>query len=161
MTPSPDGGATYFITLCCTEKKPRFQTDRMAHLMADVLLHYRLQQKYLLHEFVVMPDHLHALVTPSETLERCVQFIKGGFSFRAKKELGFPGEIWQQRLHDRRVRDALEFNRFRQYIRENPVRRGLCDKPATFAWSSANGTFALDEVPQRLKPARIAASTRA
>jgi putative transposase len=139
----------------------------MADLMADVLLHYRSQQKYLLHEFVVMPNHVHALITPADTLERCIQLIKGGFSFRAKKQLAFTGEIWQQRFHDRRVRDSLEFNRFRQYIHENPVRRGLCDEPSAFPWSSANrlsanGKFALDEVPQRLKPLQFTATaTRA
>jgi REP element-mobilizing transposase RayT len=62
---------------------------------------YREQRKYLLHEFVVMPDHFHLLITPIETLERALQLIKGSFSFRAKKELGFVGEIWQKSFYDR------------------------------------------------------------
>jgi putative transposase len=155
MSSSARDSATYFITICCRENRQLFQTNRMAGLMVDVLQHYRAQQKYLLHEFVVMPDHLHALVTPTDTLERCVQLIKGGFSFRAKKELAFAAEIWQQRFHDRRVRDTMEYNRFRQYIHENPVRRGLCTDPSAFPWSSASGMFVLDGVPQRLKPQTI------
>ena len=67
----------------------------MAQLFIEVLLHYRRQGKYLLHEFVLMPDHFHVLITPAITLERALQLIKGGFSFRARKELGFGGEIWQ------------------------------------------------------------------
>jgi putative transposase len=51
-----------------------------------------------------MPDHFHLLITPFETLERSLQLIKGGFSFRAKKELGFGGEVWQNSYYDRRVR---------------------------------------------------------
>jgi putative transposase len=42
---------------------------------------------YRLHAFVVMPDHLHLLITPFDTIEKSVQLIKGGFSFRAKREL--------------------------------------------------------------------------
>jgi len=57
-----------------------------------------------LHEFVLMPDHFHLLITPLSTLERALQLIKGGFSFRAKKELGFLGEIWEKSFYDRRVR---------------------------------------------------------
>jgi hypothetical protein len=80
------------------------------------------------------------------------QLIKGGFPFRAKNELGVHGKIWQTSFHDRRVRDAQEYQRFRQYIWENPVRRGLCEDPSGFQYSTANGKFVLDEVPQRLKP---------
>ncbi len=64
--------------------------------------------KYLLHEFVVMPDHFHVLLTPQKTLERAMQLIKGGFSFRAKKEMGFSGEIWETSFYDHRVRDAVQ-----------------------------------------------------
>ena len=151
------GYGTYLVTTSSWGKRPLFQTDRMARLLIDVLLHYRTAHKYALHEFVVMPDHFHIMVTPAETLERCIQLIKGGFSFRVKKELGFTAEVWQTSFHDRRVRDALEYNRFRQYIHENPVRRGLCDEPSAFPWSSANGMFTLDGVPQRLKPQNLSA----
>jgi REP-associated tyrosine transposase len=146
------GHDTYFITTSCAGKRPIFQTGRMALLMVDVLFHYSAQHNYALHEFVIMPDHLHLLITPAITLERAMQMIKGGFSFRAKKELGFNGEIWETSFHDRRVRDAREYHRFRQYIWENPVGRGLCPQPTDYAYSSATSTFALDEVPQRLKP---------
>jgi REP element-mobilizing transposase RayT len=57
----------------------------MAGLFVDVLLHYRQEEKYLLHEFVVMTDYFHLLITPTQTLERVMQLIKGGFSFRARE----------------------------------------------------------------------------
>src|SRR5207248_432191 len=108
---------------------------------------YRTQQKYLLHEFVVMPNHFHLLITPQEgtTLEKAMQFIKGGFSFRAKKELGFNGEIWQTSFHDRRIRDAGEYEGRRKYIHQNPVEAGLVDSAEKWEWSSANGKYELDE----------------
>jgi putative transposase len=144
---------TYFITASSFEKQSLLQSDRMAALFIDVLLHYQKLTKYHLHEFVVMPNHFHLLITPISpvTLEKTVQFIKGAFSYRAKKELAFAGEIWQTSFHDRRVRDANEYAAFRHYIHINPVRRGLVTSPEEFPFSSVRGK--LDDVPQWLKPA--------
>ena len=55
------GHGTYFITACTFQKQQLLQSDRMANLLLDVMFHYRQQQKYLLHEFVIMPDHFHLL----------------------------------------------------------------------------------------------------
>lgn len=125
----------------------------MASLFINVILHYRGQKKYLLHEFVVMPDHFHLLITPGDvSLERAMQLIKGGFSYRAKNELGFKWEVWQTSFHDHRVRDAEEYGHYRKYIYENPVKRGLCRIAEEYPYSSASGKFELDPVPQWLKP---------
>ncbi len=145
------GNGTYFITASCWQKQGLFQSDRMAGLFIDVLLHYQSQNKYRLHEFVVMPNHFHLLITPTVPLERTIQFIKGGFSYRAKKELGFQQEIWQNSFYDHRVRDAAEYLRCRHYIHMNPVRKGLVPIPEEFPYSSVK--LRLDEVPQWLKPA--------
>jgi len=144
---------TYFVTASAFQKQSLLQSDRMAGLFTEVLFHYQQQTKYRLHEFVVMPNHFHLLLTPTPpvTLEKAMQFIKGGFSYRAKKELMFAAEIWQTSFYDRRVRDAEEYARFRHYIHLNPVRRGLVAAPEEFPYSSARSS--LNEVPQWLKPA--------
>ena len=129
----------------------------MAQLFIEVLQHYRRQGKYLLHEFVLMPDHFHVLITPTITLERALQLIKGGFSFRATKELGFGGEIWQTSFYDRRVRDIKEYYAFREYIHLNPVKRGLASLVEEYPYSSARPGFNLDGLPQRLKPVSVGA----
>ena len=85
-----------------------------------------------------------------------MQLIKGGFSYRAKKELGYRGDIWEHSFHDRRVRDALEYERFREYIHQNPVKRRLATVAEQYAYSSATGVVPLDEVPQWLKPVKLA-----
>jgi putative transposase len=151
------GLGTYFITAATFQKQSLFQSDRMANLFLEVLLSYRSQQKYLLHEFVVMPDHFHLLVTPTLTLERALQLIKGGFSFRAKRELEFGGKIWEKSFHDRRVRDWREYCTFRRYIHLNPVKKGLAEVAEQFPYSSARAGMALDAVPQRLKPSEVVA----
>lgn len=81
-----------------------------------------------------------------------MQLIKGGFSHQAGKQFGTHGPIWQKSYVDRRVRDATECKRFREYIHLNPVRAGLVDTAEEFDYSSANWRFRLDELPQWLKP---------
>jgi putative transposase len=85
-------------------------------------------------------------------LERAVQFIKGGFSYRAKKELGSNLEIWQRGFSDHRIRDAEDLDIHIHYIHLNPVKKHLCDSPATYPYSSAYPGWKLDAIPQWLKP---------
>jgi putative transposase len=144
------GDGTYFVNASAFQKTALLQSDRMAMLFINTLIEYRDQRE--LHEFVVMPDHFHLLITPIVALERAVQLIKGGFSFRAGKMFGLRGNIWQQSFYDRRVRDAIEYESFRRYIHWNPVKRGLAGIPEQYAYSSAAGRVVLDPVPQRLKP---------
>lgn len=125
--------STYFVTANVLQKQSLFQVEKAARLFIEVLLHYRSQKKYLLHEFVVMPDHFHLILTPTGvTLERSMQCIKGGFSFHLNKNSGTKREPWQPSFHDRRVRDSLEYQRFKNYIWENPVKRGLCRDPEAY-----------------------------
>ena len=151
------GHSCYFITASVFQKQRLFQSERMAKLFLEVLLHYRQQRKYLLHEFVVMPDHFHLLITPLETLERALQLIKGGFSYRVKKELNFAGEIWQPSYYDRRVRDMSEYQAFKEYIHLNPVKKGLVPAAEQYPYSSTRPEFILDASPQRLKPLTVSA----
>ena len=96
--------STYFVTANCWEKKSLFQVEKIARLFIEVLLNYRTEKKYLLHEFVVMPDHFHLIITPTEiTLERALQLVKGGFSFRFNKNLKVKRDVWQPSFMDRRI----------------------------------------------------------
>lgn len=152
-------GKTYFITANCIDKKNIFQTDRMAALLMAVIFHYRDEKNYLLHEFVIMPNHLHLLMTPAGArLEKCLQLIKGNFSYRAKKELLFMWEIWQGSYYDRRVRNAAEYQSDRHYIQQNPVVAGRCAKAEDWPYSSACRRENLDPLPAGLKPHLKAAS---
>jgi REP element-mobilizing transposase RayT len=89
---------TFFVTSSTWGKRALLQSDRSARLLINVLYHYRKEGKYLLHEFVIMPDHFHVVITVGAemTVEKAVQFIKGGFAFRAGRELGFHAPVWQK-----------------------------------------------------------------
>ena len=154
--------STYFITANVLERKGLFRVDKIARLFLEVLFNYRIEKKYLLHEFVVMPDHFHLIVTTTGiTLERSMQFIKGGFSFRLNKGLKLKRVVWQPSFVDRRIRDALEYQRFKDYIWQNPVKRFLATMPQEYPYSSANPAIELDPVPQRLKPVSLRARPQA
>jgi putative transposase len=150
---------TFFITSVCAQRKALFQRMVTADLLVDVLFHYRDQRKYLLHEFVIMPDHFHALLTPAPeiSLEKAVQFIKGGFSFRLQSKL----PVWQASFSNHRVRDDCDFETHRVYIRMNPVRARLASSVEDYPYSSATGRFAVDPAPQGLKPIPISLQTPA
>ncbi len=141
-----------------------FQVEKIARLFIEVLLDYQERKKFLLHEFVVMPDHFHLILTPTGiTLERSMQLVKGGFSFQLNKNLKARRDVWQPSFVDRRVRDSLEYARFKDYIWHNPVKRGLVMTPEEYPYSSAYPSFQgrLDPVPQRLKPISLSALPQA
>jgi putative transposase len=148
------------ITSATWERRSLFRNERWAHLLIDTLHHYR-GPAYFLHEFVIMPDHFHILLTPKTSLEKAAQFIKGGFSYRAKKELGSNMEVWQKGFSDHRIRDAGDYLQHVDYIRQNPVRKKLCDCAEGYPYSSAATFVELDAVPQGLKPVLREASNGA
>src|ERR1700677_2329449 len=87
-------GQTYFVSSQTVDLRPFFRHERWAVLMQEVLQHYR-TVSYLLHAYVVMPDHFHAILSPQESLERAMQNIKGGYSFRARQAFNWKFNIWQ------------------------------------------------------------------
>src|ERR1700677_3682599 len=139
------------VTTDTWERRELFRNERWARLLIDTLYHYR-GTAYLLHEFVVMPDHMHVLLTPLTSLEKAMQFIKGGFSYRAKKELGSNMEVWQKGFSDHRIRDANDYGTHVTYIWQNPVRKRLSERAEDSPYSSAHVGFELDVAPQGLKP---------
>ena len=148
------GARTFFVTSSTWGKRSLLQSERAASLFINVLYEYRKQRKYLLHEFVIMPDHFHILITvgPELSIERAVQFIKGGFAFRAGKQLGLSSPIWQRGFSEVRVMTEAQFEGIRRYIGNNPVIRHLAEHPNGFFYSSAHAGFDLDPPPQGLKP---------
>jgi putative transposase len=111
----------------------------MAGLFIDILRSNMRSGKMVVHDFVVMPNHVHILMTvPGDmSLEKAMQLIKGGFSFRASKDLGFRGEIWQRGFSDVRVPDEQSFQQHREYIENNPVKAGLANSPEEYPFGSA------------------------
>ena len=151
---APSASNTYFVTANAFAGQALFQSERIANLLIETLLDYRSQGKYLLHEFAIMPNHVHILFTTAigTTLERSMQLIKGGFSYRAGKLLEVRGEIWQSGYVDHRVRDVHDYAHHNHYIRQNPVNANLAKSAEEYPFSSAFPSFNVDGPPQGLKP---------
>jgi putative transposase len=141
-----DFARTFFVTAVTWQRRPIFRDGFRAKLLLEVFFHYRRQGRILLHEFVIMPDHLHLLITPAPncSLERAIQFIKGGYSYRLGRTYKIP--VWQQSFSNHRIHDAEDFANHRGYILDNPVRAGLVEKPEGYPFSSANFRNQLDEL---------------
>jgi putative transposase len=145
-----DSERVFFVTTVTAHRQPIFRREATARLLIEALAHYRDERKFLLHEFVIMPDHVHAILTPAGdiSLERIMQFIKGGFSYRLKAR----PPVWQASFSNHRVRDFADYESHREYVWMNPVRAGLAATEEAYPYSSAAGVLRLDPVPRGLKP---------
>jgi putative transposase len=116
-----------------------FQSRRNAELLIEVLRSYVAARKFRLHDFVVMPDHLHLLVAIENnmTIEKAMQLIKGGFSYRLTRECGHLGEVWQRGFSEVRVDDRESFLRYQEYIHQNPVKAGLAESSEEYPYCFA------------------------
>ena len=153
---------TFFVSTNTHGFRRLLQSERSANLFIETIYHYRAEGNYLLHEFVVMPHHVHLILTPQQiTIERAMQLIKGGFSFRAKKAFGWRETVWQRSFSDRRLRDITEYVNAREYLLNNPVEAGMCARREEFPYCSAFPGFQVDDAPQRLKPASLSAGSHA
>ena len=111
----------------------------LAELVVDAI-HYNGQVlgQYTLHAFVVMPNHVHVLITPRVPLPTLTKSLKGITAKQANAILGRTGApFWQKESYDRDVRDEREFERIRFYIERNPLRAGLAQEASQYRWSSA------------------------
>jgi putative transposase len=109
--------------------------------------------------YVVMPEHVHLLVSEPdrELLADAMHYLKLSFAKRLPGEVrarprlastertrtwGTPcclstgNSFWQKRYHDRNVRDEREFTVKLRYLHRNPVKRGLVNEPQDWKWSS-------------------------
>ncbi len=94
--------------------------------------------RYELHSFVVMPNHVHVLVTPHVYATQWLGPLKGFTAHEANRILGLTGKpFWQHEGYDHLVKSDEEFGRIRRYIENNPASAGLVSSPDEYRWSSA------------------------
>jgi putative transposase len=118
---------TFFVTTKTSMGRRLLQSERNAGLLIEILRELVKEHVFELHDFVVMPDHVHLLFTVGEemTIEKAVQLVKGRFSFRLKKEHGYLGEVWQRGFSEVQVMGRENFETHRRYIAENPAKARL------------------------------------
>jgi REP element-mobilizing transposase RayT len=117
----------------------------IASMVVDSIL-FRDLRHYQLHAYVVMPNHVHLLITPLVEVSKVMQSLMRFTARDANRILGLTGQpFWQAESYDRLVRNETEFQRIAHYIEMNPVKSGLAATPEEFAWSSGRP---IDNRPQ-------------
>ena len=151
----------HFITFTCYRRQSFLNTPTVRDAFLRVLERTRLRYEFLVYGFVVMPNHVHLLISEPKqgTIATVIQALKIASSRCAKthicqqkadmghKAVGHETQataFWQRRYYDRNVRDNEEFIQELKYIHRNPVKRGLVEKPEDWPWSSYRH-YALDE----------------
>jgi putative transposase len=112
--------------------------------MLSILTEQRNRRRLDLHAFVLMPDHIHLLLTPAPdiSIEKAIQFIKGGFSHAYAR-----GPVWQKSFTLHRVESASDYSTHREYIHQNPVRARMVTEPQKYSYSSAFKAELVDPPP--------------
>ncbi len=151
-------GHLHFLTFSCYEDLPLLEDDRWKMLFSESLTNTCRKQSLILSAFVYMPEHVHLLICPTEgkyDISRFLFAVKRPFSFRVKKALeanksellgaltirNRPGHVafrfWQEGGgHDHNIISLENAVSAVEYIHNNPVRRGLCNSPDEWKWSS-------------------------
>ena len=134
-----ESGQSHFITFSCYRRQPNFINAEVYDLFPVCLEDTRRRFEMRVYGYVVMPEHVHLLVSePARgTLADAIHYLKLSFTKRLRSpKLGAPGSFWQKRYYDRNVRDAREFGVKLRYLHRNPVKRGLVKEPGDWKWSS-------------------------
>jgi putative transposase len=130
--PRTTSSGTFFLTANAAQRRRLFQVEATAQLFLETLQRYRHEGLYKLHAFVVMPDHVHLLLTTTN-LPWAMKHIRGTFSHR----LAATHETWQRGYTDHLILTRADFLTHRDYILHNPVRAHLCQQPEDYPYSSA------------------------
>jgi putative transposase len=148
MRLAPQETRTYLVTAVTAQRRRLFQVASNAELLQHTILDYHRRGKFLLHAFVIMPDHFHALITPDAdvSLEKAMQYIKGGFSFRLKSKL----DVWMRSFNESQIMTEEKFMNSVRYIEDNPIRKRLVSTPEAYLYTSA-GQGPFDPMPLHLR----------
>jgi REP element-mobilizing transposase RayT len=131
-------GRALFVTFCKGNRHPFSPEARDAVLQHCLHDHGK---RYQLHAAVVMPDHVHLLLTPlldekgwPYALPLILKMLKGTSARSVNKAMGSGGPVWQEESFDHVLRSQESLEEKLEYLRQNPVRRGLAKRPGDYPW---------------------------
>ncbi len=155
-------GQSHFITFCCYHRRALLISDASRRVFESALERVRRRFRLRVYGYVVMPEHIHLLVSEPErtaplkpksglngpptsqlepapglnepsTLAVALKSLKQGV---ARRLIGDADHFWQKRYYDFNVRNHAQFVEKLHYIHWNPVKKGLCERPEDWPWSS-------------------------
>ncbi|MEJ2672962.1 MAG: hypothetical protein P8168_12340 [Deltaproteobacteria bacterium] len=136
-------GSIYFITWLLQEEKILSPEERTIVLKSIL---YWDKVKWTVHAAVVMPNHVHVITQPlflsdggAVNLSGIIRSVKTFSARTIHARRGIRGTSWQDERYDRFIRDEAELLQKWQYLRHNPVERGLVAKPEDYPWLYEKG----------------------
>jgi putative transposase len=129
----------YFITTKTRHNRKIFAVDENAEILFSSIYHLRESKEYYLLGFVIMPDHLHLLIsiTGEKNVSQIMQSIKGYTSWRINREINNKQALWQKSFYDYILDSEEKLLTKLRYIHNNPVRKGLVMEEKEYKYSSA------------------------
>lgn len=170
-------GHLHFVTFSCYRRRPLLGTFKARDLFLKILDEVRSRHKFRIVGYVVMPEHVHLLVSepgsgnPSKVLQALKQKVSSALQKEPKKQI--PGQLmlefreseaeedafWQRRFYDFNVWNPQKVKEKLDYMHANPVERGLVEHPKDWPWSSWShyakqepGLIAIDTLRERTNP---------
>jgi len=126
-------GQFHFLTFSCYRRRSYFAVAGVRELFEDALERTRQRYLFAVAGYVVMPEHVHLLVSEPKTalLSKAIQALKLSVTMRSRER-----PFWQAHYYDFNVSSHSKFVEKLRYIHRNPVRRGLVAKPEDWKGSS-------------------------
>ncbi len=140
-------GCFHFLTFSCHHRLPYLGTAAARELFERSLEAMRLRYEFVVCGYVVMPEHVHLLVSEpkSAILSKAIQALKLSVSVQSKER-----PFWQARYYDFNVHNEEKRVEKLRYMHRNPVKRGLVKKVEQWRWSSflhyATGKIGIVEI---------------
>jgi len=176
------GGDLHFLTFSCYRRQPLFSTSARRDLFLETLERVRRRYRLVVLGYVVMPEHVHLLVSEPQrdNLSTAVQALKlsfvrmlygavvptsrkngetWGIPFSDKMDAPKSQRFWQARFYDFNVWTEKKRIEKLRYIHRNPVRRGLVASPEQWRWSSYRWYLSGEKGPVKINDTEILVMT--
>ncbi|MEN6304121.1 MAG: transposase [Armatimonadia bacterium] len=133
-------GETYFVCICLRRPPVVDLTEpHVAQMLIDSLLYFDVS-RYVLFDYVVMPDHVHMIIEPvvcdgrAERITHVMRSLKSWTAKRINEMKGRRGHVWQEDAYDHIIRNGEDYLEKSTYIFNNPMVAGLVRNPADWPW---------------------------
>jgi len=142
----------HFVTFSCWHRRLNLDSAAARDVFERSLEKMRAKYGFLVIGYVVMPEHIHLLLSEpsSGALADAIHLLKLS-SAKQRQSTVDGGHFWQKRYYDFNVRDYEQFAEKLRYIHRNPVKRGLCERPEDWEWSGF-GHYATGAEGPRMEP---------
>ena len=128
-----DSPVVYFVTACCYHRQSIFIDDNAMRMAVACLHRCEDRHGWDIPQACFMPDHVHLFAAPmrhrEESLADLMRAWKSCVTLRLKR-----GQIWQTSFFDHLLRSDESAEQKWEYVRQNPVRAGLCERPEDYVW---------------------------